>query len=119
MTMKVLRRETDGVVYADPADRGFTIRFKNSTATKNLSGVPTTNHATEIIVNDDVDVTLNSVAAVDALSIRIRTSCSKEAMPRLKLLLVSLAGQLDEWSTEDVFLGFEPVTAPLNPIPAP
>lgn len=117
MTMKVLRREADGVVYSNPADRGNTVRFKFGSAAKNLAGMPTTNHTTEIIVNDDVSVVVNGVPAIDALSVRIRTSCSKEAQPRLKQVLLAVAAQLPDWTDEDVFVGFAPETVPNIPAP--
>lgn len=115
MTLKVLRFDPDGVTYADPADRGFSVRFKFAQSSKSLSGIPTTNHACEIIVNDDVNVTLNGVSAVDALSLRIRTSCAKESMARLGAIMTSIGAQLDDWATEGVPSGFAPTTVPINP----
>lgn len=112
-TLKVLSIAAGGVTYADPADRGCTVRFKSASTSKNLNGVPTTNHTTEIIINDDVDVTVGGVNAVDALSVRLRTSGAAASGPRLRAVLLSLAAQLDEWETEGVFAGFPPVTAPV------
>lgn len=116
MTYKVQKIEQTGVVYADPADAGLSVRFKQSEQGKTLSGVPVTNHVTEVIVNDDNAVTINGVAATDAISIRLRVSASTFSKARVKALLVALAADVDGWADEDVFGGFRPVTAPSSPV---
>lgn len=114
MALKIQKIEQTGVVYADPADPGLTIRFKQSEQGKSLNGVPTTNHATEIIINDDNAVTVSGQAAVDAISIRLRVSASAQSKARVKALLGILA-QTGVWADEDVFGGFRPATAPTIP----
>lgn len=113
---KLLRVEPTGVVYADPAKPDFTVRFRNNSATKSLGGVPVKNYVTEIIINDDNVVTIAGLPQKDALSVRIRASGTAESKARLKAILVSTASQLDEWSDEGVFTGFQPVTVPVNPV---
>lgn len=117
MTLKIQKIEPTGVVYSDPADPGLTFRFKSSTQNKSLNGVAVANYTTEIIVNDDSDITINDVNAVDALSIRLRVSGTNQSMARVKVLLASLAGGISDWADEDVFIGFNPVTAPQVPFP--
>lgn len=112
-TLKVLSVDATGVTYADPSDRNCTVRFKSTTSKKSLNGVPTDNYATEIIYNDDVDVTIAGVSASDALSVRLRTSGAAASAARLKEILLSMAAQLDNWESEGVFTGFPPVSAPV------
>lgn len=116
MTYKIQKIEQTGVVYADPADAGLTVRFKQSEQSKTLSGSPVTNHVTEVIINDDNAVSINSVAATDAISIRLRVSASTFSKTRVKALLVALAADVTHWSDEDVFSGFRPVTIPTSPV---
>lgn len=112
MALKIQKIEATGVVYADPSDPGLSIRFKQSEQGKTLSGVTVANHVTEIIVNDDNAITVSGVAAVDAVSLRLRVSGSTYSKARIKALLVALASDLDNWSDEDVFGGFRPTTIP-------
>lgn len=116
-TLKLLSQDATGVTYADPSDRNCTVRFKSTSASKSLNGVAATNYSTEIIYNDGVDVVVGGVNAVDALSVRLRTSGADVSKVRLKAILLSLAAQVDEWETEGVFAGFPPVTAPVIPAP--
>lgn len=115
MTFKIQKIEPTGVVYADPADPGLSVRFKQTEQAKSLQGAPVTNHVTEVIVNDDNAVTVSGTAAIDAISIRLRVSASTFSKARVKALLVALAADLDNWSDEDVFGGFRPVTTPTSP----
>lgn len=114
-TLKALSTDATGVTYADPSDRNCTVRFKNTSTSKSLNGVPVTNYGTEIIINDGVDVTVGGVAAVDALSVRLRTSGAAESGARLREILLALAAQVGQWDTEGVFVGFPPQTAPVIP----
>lgn len=116
MPLKIQKIEQTGVVYADPADPGLTIRFKQTEQGKSLNGTPVTNHVTEVIINDDNAVTVAGTSAIDALSIRLRVSASGFSKARVKSLLVALAADVDNWSDEDVFSGFRPVTTPTNPV---
>lgn len=114
MALKIQKIENTGVVYADPADPGLSVRFKQTEQGKSLNGVPVANHSTEIIINDDNAVTVSGQAAVDAISIRVRVSAAPQSKARVKALLGILASS-SAWSDEDVFSGFRPVTAPTIP----
>lgn len=111
MALKIQKIETNGVVYADPADPGLSVRFKQTSQGKSLNGVPTTNHVTEIIINDDNQVMIGGHSAIDAISVRVRVSGSAQSKARIKALLGVLAS-LGTWADEDVFSGFRPVTPP-------
>lgn len=112
---KVYSRGNNGVLYADPANPGFTVRFKTSTTQKVIDGLRMDNYATEIIVNEAYIATVGSEQFSDPLSIRIRVSGAAVSMARLDEILASIATQIPTWSGEDVFLGFEPTTVPVNP----
>jgi hypothetical protein len=114
-TLKVLRHNADGVTYADPADPNLTVRLRSSSATKSLNSIPVSNYVTEIIYNDDNPITVSAVNAQDAVSVRLRTSATKESAVRLKEILLSMAAQVGTWSDQGVFVGFEPSTAPVIP----
>jgi len=111
MAIKIQKIENNGVVYADPADPGLSIRFKQTSQGKSLNGVPVENHVTEIIINDDNQVTVAGSNAIDAISVRLRISGSAQSKARVKALLGVLAST-NAWADEDVFSGFRPVTPP-------
>lgn len=111
MAIKIQKIENNGVVYADPADPGLSIRFKQTSQGKSLNGVPVENHVTEIIINDDNQVTVAGSDAIDAISVRLRVSASAQSKARVKALLGILAST-DIWADEDVFGGFRPATPP-------
>jgi len=113
ITLSVKSQDNSGVTYADPAKPDTTIRFRFSSVNKTLNGVVTPNYATEIIANDNNSITVGGVAALDALSIRIRVSGCLESKVRLRQLLTSLAAQLGQWETENAMQGFRPATAPV------
>lgn len=113
--MQLLQHLNDGAIYADPLKPTATCRFKTTSGAKTIDGIRLQNVVTEIIFNDVNPVTSGAKTANDALSVRIRVSGSVESHSRLKALLVSLASQVDEWGTENVLLGFEPTTKPINP----
>lgn len=112
-TLSVKSQENAGVTYADPAKPDTTVRFRFSSTVKQLNGVSVPNYATEIIVNDNNSITVGSVSAQDALSIRIRVSGTLLSKTRLRQLLTSAATQLGTWETENVMQGFRPATAPV------
>lgn len=114
MAIKIQKIENTGVVYADPVDPDLSIRFKQTSQGKSLNGVQTLNHVTEIIINDDNQVTINGASAVDAISVRLRVSGSAASKARIKKLLGVLAST-NAWSDEDVFNGYRPVTTPSIP----
>lgn len=111
MALKIQKIENTGVVYADPADAGLSVRFKQTDQGKSLGGMPITNHVTEIIINDDNTVTLGGNSVSDAVSVRLRVSATALSKARVKELL-ELLGSLDTWADEDVFSGFRPTTVP-------
>ena len=113
MTLKIQKIENTGVIYADPSDPTMVVRFRNTVSPKSLNGVSVRNCATEVIYNIDNDVTVNGVSAKDAVSVRIRTSGAMQSKAKIKQLLVSAAAQVDDWADEDVFIGFNPTTAPV------
>lgn len=113
VTLSVKSQDSAGVTYADPAKPDTTVRFRFSSTVKQLNGVATPNYATEIIINDNNSVTVGSVSAQDALSIRVRVSGTLMSKTRLRQLLVSAAAQLGTWETENVMQGFRPATAPV------
>jgi hypothetical protein len=115
MALKIQKIEQTGVVYADPADPGLSVRFKQTEQSKSLNGAATTNHVTEIIYNDDNAVVISGVNAVDAISLRLRVSACAQSKVRVKSLLVAMAADVDNWSDEDVFGGFRPSTVPSTP----
>lgn len=112
---QLLQVTRDGVIYADPTDPDFTVRFKTTSNPKSLNGVNTINYVTEIIINDNEDVVVSGINASDALSVRIRVSGSIESQTRLQEIVRGVASQLDAWLTENTLLGFQPVTVPVNP----
>lgn len=116
MTFKVQKTENTGIVYAEPTDPDNTVRVKHSSQVKNLAGVTATNQVTEIIVNDNFNVTLGGVAAVDALSIRVRISGTLQASGRKKALLTALMASLEQWKDEDILSGFNPVSVPVSAV---
>lgn len=112
-TLSVRSQDNAGVTYANPAKPDTTIRFRFSSAVKQLNGVTVPNYATEIIVNDNNPVEIGTVSAQDALSIRVRVSGTLSSKARLRQLLTSLAAQLGTWETENTMQGFRPTTAPV------
>lgn len=112
-TLSVKSQDNAGITYANPAKPDTTIRFRFSGSTKALNGVTVPNYASEIIVNDNNEVTVGDVTAQDALSLRLRVSGSLGSKARLRQLLLSLVAQLGTWETENVMQGFRPTTAPV------
>lgn len=113
--MKLLQHLTDGQVYADPLHPAATCRFKTTSAPKVMDGVRLINYVTEIILNDINPVTIGDKSANDAISIRLRVSGSAASQTRIRALMNSISDQYPVWGTENVFLGFEPATPPVNP----
>lgn len=112
VTLSVKSQDSAGITYADPAKPDSTVRFRFSSTVKQLNGVSIPNYATEVIVNDNNSITIGSVSAQDALSIRVRISGTLLSKGRLRDLLTSIAAQLGTWETENVMQGFRPATAP-------
>lgn len=116
MALQKLRSDASGVTYALSSDPDYTVRFKNTSQSKSLSGIPVQNNICEIIINDINNVTLGSESVPEALSIRIKVSGSYQNKARKDALIGAVAAQLPTWATENVFEGFEPSTAPAEPI---
>lgn len=112
---QLLSHDASGVTFADPMKPSFTVRFKTTRNTKSLNGVSTDNYLHEVIVNDTNAVTIGAQSANDALSVRIRISGSIDSKARLAAIVNSIATQLPAWAGENVFVGFEPMTVPVNP----
>jgi len=112
VTLSVKSQDSAGVTYADPAKPDTTIRFRFSSTVKQLNGVSVPNYATEIIANDNNSVTVGSVSAQDALSVRVRVSGTLMSKARLRDILTSIAAKMATWETENVMQGFRPSTAP-------
>lgn len=115
-TLQILRQENSGVVYSDPAKPDLTVRFRNTSVNKALNGVVVRNYLSEIIINDQNEVTVaTGVTAKDAVSVRLRVSGCALSKARLTVLLHSLAEQIDAWDSQNVFVGFNPTAAPVIP----
>lgn len=114
-SLQLYSQQSNGVTYADPLNPNMTVRFKTTSAPKMLDGLRTQNFVTEIVSNDIHNVTVGSVSAPDALSVRIRTSGSVQSHARLAQMLRDLAAKFDAaWAAENVLVGFPPVTVPQN-----
>lgn len=109
---KVKTRDAYGLTYAAPSDPDFTVRFKTNVNNKVLGGVQVPNYLNEIIINDMNPVDVGSGTVNDPISIRVRTSGSLYSRTRIAEALIELAAKIPTWETEDVFIGFEPVTLP-------
>jgi len=114
--LSLLKQDSTGVVYADPAKPDFTVRFKNTTAAKTLNGQNTKNYLCEIIANDNNTVTVGGTSVIDAVSVRIRISGAAESGTRLASIMASLAALTGTWNTQKVFQGFTPTTPPTVPV---
>lgn len=112
---KVFKRDNSGVIFVDPDHPTFQVRFKTVSARKSIDGLPLQNVATDIIVNDTNMLTVGAKTVGDPLSVRVRTSGATLSAARLAAILTSVAGQVSAWASEDVLLGFEPTTVPVNP----
>lgn len=113
--MKLQAHLQDGSLFADPLKPSATCRFKTTQSPKTIDGIRLNNYVTEIIFNDTSPVTAGEKTANDLLSVRVRVSGALESQARIKSILQSLAAQCDLWVVEDVLIGFEPTTAPINP----
>lgn len=115
-TLQLFSQQSNGVTYADPLDSDYTCRFKTNSAPKLIDGHRTTNVTTEIILNDNFDITLGDATVADALSVRLRVSGSVESVDQLSLMIRNLCSNLTDvkWLGENVLLGFPPTTAPVN-----
>ena len=111
------RRTADqiSVTFADPSKPSFTVRFKTTNGKKRLQGIALDNIKHEIIVNDINHVNHGDDVLLDPLSLRISFSGAVQSRARLEQIAVAISGQLNGWFSENVLLGFEPVTPPVNP----
>lgn len=115
-TLQLYSQQSNGVTYCDPAKPDMTVRFKTTSAPKVIDGVKVQNYITEIAANDVNVVASGAVNASDALSVRIRTSGSLQSHSRLKQMLLDLVAKVDAWETENVLIGFNPGTPPINTV---
>lgn len=112
---QIQTRDSLGCTFADPSAPDFTVRFKTTSTKKSLNGVSIQNNVHEIIVNDLNEISVGTTTATEALSLRVRISGSIESKDRARAIVNSIATQLPAWLLENSDLGFEPVTAPINP----
>lgn len=116
MALKRLTRSDNGVIFADPADPNYTVRFKFSSGRKTIDGSRVDNNIAEIIISDLNTVNVGSnKSIVDSLSVRIRVSGSSLSHARQKAIIAALTKDLAKWASEDVLIGFEPTTVPSLP----
>lgn len=113
-SLKLFSQQPNGVTYANPDKPDFNVRFKTTSQSKLLDGVRTTNYITEVIATDVNEVNLGSKTLNDAISVRIRLSGAVQSMDRVKEVVGNLATQLPTWAAEDVFIGFQPSTLPVD-----
>lgn len=116
-TLKLYSQQNNGSTYADPLDPNMTVRFKTTSTSKNLDGQKTTNYLTEIISNDIFNITIGTKDVQDTLSVRIRVSGSVQSQARLGQMLSDLVAKIPSWIQEDVLVGFQPITPPINTVP--
>lgn len=115
MSLKRLTRSDNGVIFANPTDPNYTVRFKFSTGRKTIDGSRVDNNIAEIIISDLFAVNVgDKKSIVDSLSVRVRVSGSSLSHDRLKAIVQALATDLPKWATEDVLIGFEPTTVPTS-----
>jgi hypothetical protein len=112
MSFKVQKTDSFGVTYADPANPHVTVRVKNTNGNKSIDGHSVTNRVTEVIVNSTNFVSFGDETAGDAVSVRLRVSGAVQSATHVAELLAGLAALVPTWTTEDVFEGFPPSTAP-------
>lgn len=110
--MKILSSDSTGQLFASPTKPSQQVRFKSTSAPKKLGAIQTSNIIREIILTDVNPVTVGSNTADDAISIRIRVSGSPLSEAALVARLNALGVKLPVWGTENVLVGFPPVTPP-------
>lgn len=115
-TLKLYSQQPNGVTYCDPLNPDFIVRFKSTSGQKVIDGNRVQNVICEISANDSHSVTIGGGTAIDALSVRVRTSGSLMSVPRLKQMLTDMVTGLDAWMDEDVLIGFNPTTPPINTV---
>lgn len=104
-----------GIIFADPAKPDYRVRFDHSELTKKVGAGVTSTHITEIRINDSHDITVDGVAGADNIAISLRVSAAPESKARVKQILAELGLKAPVWSNENVFVGFQPTTLPVNP----
>lgn len=115
-TLQLIRQDSTGVTYANPAKPDQTVRFQNTTSQKTLNGVSVPNYRTELIYNEQNSIEVaTDVYAADAISVRLSVSGASMSATQLGVLILSLAAQLSAWNTQHVFAGFPPTSAPVIP----
>lgn len=112
--LKLYSQQPNGVTFSDPSDPDYTVRFKTTSARKILDGQAAQNYITEITINDDHPVVIGAKTVVDTLSVRLRISGSLHSHDRLKEIVANLVSTVGDWANEDVFIGFQPTTLPVN-----
>lgn len=113
MAFKVIKVDQYGITYADPADPNKQVRFKTTSARKNVDGVSVTNYVSEIIINDEspLDGDCGSCAN-EAISVRLRVSGSMESRTAVESLINILTTNMTDFLSDNVFYGFQPTNPP-------
>lgn len=114
--MQLKSHDAKGVTYASLADPNFTVRIKKTESVKSLDGVPVTNHACEIIINENKQVTLGTSPDTklvnEQVSMRIRISGSEYVNSVIEDMIDGMVISLPLWFDQGVRYGFEPTTVP-------
>lgn len=109
------RNTPKGIIFADPAKSDYRVRFDHSELPKKVGTSNTLTHITEIRINDANDIIVDGVAGTDNIAISLRVSAAPESKARVKSILTQLGLQAPVWSDENVLVGFQPTTLPVNP----
>lgn len=112
--LQLYSQQPNGVTFSDPLNPDFVVRFKTTSGQKVIDGQRVQNFICEITANDNHPVVIGAVTAMDALSVKIRTSGGLPSIPRIKVMLNDLVAKMNDWEDENVLIGFSPVTLPQN-----
>jgi len=105
-------RDAQGVTFSAPSSPSLTVRFKTNVSGKVLSGHAVPNYLHEVIMNNLVPITVGSDSVNDPVSVRLRISGTLQSRTAISELLTELAARIATWDSENVYIGFEPSTAP-------
>jgi len=117
LTLAVKSLDSNGITFALPSKPDLTVRFRFSSVNKSLNGIVVPNYATEIIINDNNEITVGSETVQDSLSLRLRISGTNYSSTRLGQMLAMIIAQSGTWYSENILSGFRPTTAPIITLP--
>lgn len=113
MAFKTVKIDQYGITYADPTDPNKQIRFKTTSARKNVDGTSLVNYVSEIILNDENSPTVcDQTCSNEAISVRLRVSGSLESRDAVESLINILTSNMPQFIADNVFYGFQPSTPP-------